>query len=78
MSNARREPHSWRLPAATFGLGVAALAGIISVAPATPPSGRSTEPAAQAIVVASQDAPINILAAHTSCSGGTTTVYCAY
>jgi hypothetical protein len=76
MSEAR---NPWRLPAATFGLGVAALAGIISVtAPAAPQSGRDTETTTLAIVVASHDAPINLLAVRTSCTTPTTNTYCAF
>ncbi len=63
---------SWRRPAATFGLGVAALAGMISLAvPVASPTGKNTEVTVQAIVAASNDAPINMLA-FTACTSPTT------
>lgn len=71
--------HPWHFPAATFGLGAAALAGIIIATPsAAAPAGQNTETAAHAMVAVSQDAPINLLAARTSCTSVTTTVMCAY
>jgi len=62
-----------RLAAVTFGLGVAALAGMITLAGhAARPALRYSEATVQAIAAASTDAPINLLGEYyTACTSPT-------